>query len=99
MVSRWAFTASVLAAVGWFSWMFRYEQVSGSPWFFLDRWTGQLVIADGKDFERIPLTAPRELSDAEVFGAPRAPLGPSVSGYNGNDGNHGTRQDQRIKRK
>ena len=32
------------ATVLWGSWFFRYDQFDKEPWFFLDRWTGQLVI-------------------------------------------------------
>ena len=49
----WA-TLFIIFAV-WFSWLFRYDQFDQSPWYFLDRWTGQLVLTGDKKLERFSL--------------------------------------------
>jgi hypothetical protein len=51
----WVVAGLLAIAIVWFSWMFRYEQFRGAPWYFLDRWTGELVYADGTELERISL--------------------------------------------
>ena len=73
---RWAIAVLFALAAVWFSWMFRYEPFGDDPRYFLDRWTGESVYADGKEVERISLrhdprgviSEKRELTDAQVFG-------------------------------
>lgn len=81
-IMHWVWLAFLLTAIVWFSWFFRYDQFERDPYFVIDRWTGELVIAADHDApERIllsrrpaalaslpPPPASREWTDAEVFG-------------------------------
>lgn len=83
--TTWSAIALAVAAAAWFSWMFRYVHMGQA--LFLDRWTGDVVSTfDGERFAlHAPPAAPRELSDAEVFGNnandPFADLLPPPQGF------------------